>query len=150
MSNPANYIALVAQCFLDDDVLSGLVDGQIVPGYRRALADDYLSGANRACIGVRTLNLRGETTGGSEYHGVNKFDQLIEISVTHKSDNDTYISSIMSEIIRIMTKRLTKTIGGVAYSVKTDGNINFTPVNDPAFLDRVEVTGTCRLKYLDT
>ena len=149
MSNPSSYIVLVAKCFEDDTVLSGMID-YIIPGYRRALADDSLTGTNHACIGVRTLNLRGETTGGSEYHGISKFDQLIEISVTHKSDNDTYISAIEAEIIRVVSKRLTKTIGGVAYSVKTDGNINFTPVNDPVFLDRVEVTGTCRLKYLDT
>lgn len=150
MSNPANHIALVAQCLSDDDTLNGLVDGQIIPGYRRALADDYLSGTNHACIGVRTLNLRGQDLGGAAYHGFSKYDQLIEISVTHKSDNDTYISSIVAEIMRIMKRPLTKTIGDVSYSINTDGKINFKPVNDPAFLDRIEVTGTLNIPYLDT
>lgn len=150
MSNPSNYIALVAQCFLDDATLAPMVDYQIVPGYRRALADDYLAETNHACIGVRNLNLRGEDLPGCAYHGMSDYDQLIEISVTNKADNDTYISSIVAEIMRIMKRPLTKTIGGISYSVSTDGRINFVPVNDPAFLDRVEVTGTCRLRYIDS
>ena len=150
MSNPANYIALVAQCLSDDDTLNGLVDGQIIPGFRRALADDFLVGINRACIGVRNLNLRGQDLPGAAYHGISDYDQLIEISVTNIAQNDTYISGIIAEIMRIMKRPLSKTIGNVAYSVVTDGRINFVPVNDPAFLDRVEVTGTCRLRYLDS
>ncbi len=150
MPNPANYIALVAQCLSDDDTLNGLVDGQIIPGYRRALADDYLAGTNHACIGVRNLSLNGQDLPGCAYHSISEYDQLIEVSITHKSDNDTYISSIVAEIMRIMKRPLTKTIGGVSYSIYTDGRINFVPVNDPAFLDRVEVTGTCRLRYLDS
>jgi hypothetical protein len=143
-------VALVAQCFLDDDVLNGLVDGKIIPGFRRALADDYLTGANRTCIGVRNLNLNGQDLPGAGYHGISKYDQLIEISITNKADNDTYISSIIAEILRIMKRPLTKTMGGISYSISTNGKINFVPVNDPAFLDRVEVTGTCRLMYLDS
>lgn len=150
MSNPSNYIALVAQCFLDDATLAPMVDYQIIPGYRRALADDYLAETNHACIGVRSLNLRGEDLPGCAYHGMSDYDQLIEISVTNKADNDTYISSIVAEIMRIMKRPLTKTIGGISYSVSTDGRINFVPVSDPAFLDRIEVTGTCRLRYIDS
>ena len=150
MANPSNYIALVAQCFLDDDTLAPMVDYNIIPGFRRALADDYLTGTNRACIGIRNLNLMGQDLPGCAYHGISEYDQLIEISITSKADNDTYISSIVAEILRIMKRPLTKTIGGISYSIYTNGRINFVPVNDPAFLDRVEVTGTCRLKYLDS
>lgn len=150
MSNFANYIDLVAQCLQDDDALNALVDGQVIRGYRRALADDFLTGAHQAFIGVRNLNLRGQDLPGAAYHSLSDYDQLIEISVTNVADNDTYISSIVAEIMRIMKRPLTKTIGGISYSVSTDGRINFVPVNDPAFLDRVEVTGTCRLRYLDS
>jgi hypothetical protein len=117
LANFSNYVALVCQCFQDDETLNALCDGQIISGFRRALADD---------------------------------DMLIEISVTSKTDNDTKIAAIVNEIMRIMKRPLTKTIGGISYSVSTDGRINFVPVNDPAFLDRVEVTGTCRLRYLDS
>jgi hypothetical protein len=127
-----------------------MVDYNIIPGFRRALADDYLTGTNRACIGIRNLNLTGQDLGGCAVHGISEYDQLIEISITNKADNDTYISSIVAEILRIMKRPLTKTIGGISYSIYTNGRINFVPVNDPAFLDRIEVTGTCRLKYLDS
>lgn len=150
MSNTASYVALIAQCFLDDATLAPMVDYNIIPGFRRALADDYLTGTNRACIGIRTLSARGQDLGGAAYHGLSKYDQLIEISVTNKADNDTYISSIVAEIMRIMKRPLAKTIGGVTYNISYDGNINFKPVNDPAFLDRVEVTGTLNLPYIDT
>ncbi len=150
MSNPSSYVALVAQCFLDDDTLAPMVDYNIIPGFRRVLADDYLTGTNHACIGVRNLNLMGQDLSGSAYHLISLYDQLFEVSVTQIADNDTYISSIVAEILRIMKRPLTKTIGGISYSVSTTGRINFVPVNDPAFTNRVETTGTFRLKYLDT
>jgi hypothetical protein len=150
MANPANYIALVAQCLSDDNALNALVDGNIIAGFRRALADDYLTGTNKACLGVRNLNLNGQDLPGAAYHGISDYDMLIEFHIVNISTNDTYISSIVNEIMRIMKRPLSKTIGGVTYSVSTTGRITFTPVNDPAFQDRVEVTGTCRLRYLDS
>ncbi|MCK9568986.1 hypothetical protein M0R72_08600 [Candidatus Pacearchaeota archaeon] len=149
MSNPSNYIALVAQCFLDDDVLAPMVDYNIIPGFRRALADDYLTGTNKTCVGVRNLNLNTEDLGGCAYHGLSMNDMLIEISITSIADNDTYISSVVHEIMRIMKRPLTKTIGGISYSVYTNGRGSFKPVNDPAFADRVEMTGTFRLGFID-
>ena len=71
------------------------------------------------------------------------------MSITQIADNDTYISGIVAEILRIMKRPLTKTIGGVSYSVSTDGSPRFRPVNDPAFMDRIEVNGTFRLIYRD-
>jgi hypothetical protein len=143
-------VALVCQCFQDDETLNALCDGQIISGFRRALADDFLTGLQKTCIGVRNLNLRSNDLPGCAYHGISEYDMLIEISVTSKTDNDTKIAAIVNEIMRIMKRPLTKTMGGISYSVSTDGRINFVPVNDPAFLDRVEVTGTCRLRYLDS
>jgi hypothetical protein len=150
MSNLSAYVALVAQCLSDDNILNALVDGQIIPGFRRALADDFLGESNKACVGVRNLSLIGQDLPGVAYHGLSDYDQLIEIHVIHRADNDTYISSIVAEIMRIMKRPLTKTLNGVSYSITTTGRINFVPVNDPVFLDRVEMTGTCRLRYLDS
>ncbi len=149
MSNPSSYIALVAQCLSDDDALNALVDGEIVPGFQRTNADDHLAGVHKACIGVRNLSLNGEDLPGVAYHGISDYDQLIEFHAINVAQNDTYISSIVAEILRIMKKPLTKTMGGISYSVSTKGKINFVPVDDPAFPDRVEMTGTCRLRYLD-
>jgi hypothetical protein len=73
MANPSSYIALVTQCFSDDDILNGLVNGQIIAGFQRALADDKLTLANHACIGVRNLNLNGSDFGGVAYHGLSDY-----------------------------------------------------------------------------
>ena len=149
LTNFANYVALVAQCFYDDDTLNSMVDGQIVPGFRRASADDFLTGTNKTCVGIRNLNLNTTDLGGCAYHGLSMNDMLLEVSITSKADNDTYIASVVHEIMRIMKRPLTKTIGGVSYSVYTVGRGTFRPVNDPAFTDRVEMTGTYRLGFID-
>lgn len=149
MANFSNYIALVHQCFMDDSVLPGMVDYAIVPGFQRVSADQYLTGTNKTCIGIRTLNVNQEDLPGCAYHGLSNFDMLIEISVTSIANNDTYIASVVNEIMRIMKRPLTKTIGGVSYSVYTVGRGSFKPVNDPAFPDRVEMTGTFRLGFID-
>jgi hypothetical protein len=149
MSNPSNYVVLVTQCLSDDNVLNGMVD-DFVPGFQRTNADDHLKGAHQTCLGVRNLNLNGSDLPGCAYHGLSDYDQLIEFHIINIATNDTYISGIVAEILRIMKRPLTKTIGGVSYSVATNGKISFTPVNDPAFPNWVEVTGTCRLRYLDS
>ena len=147
--NFSNYVALVCQCFMEDSVLPGMVDGEIVPGFQRINADSHLEGARQTCIGVRSLDVIAEDLGGCAYHGLSMYDQLIEISVTSKDDNDTYIASVVHEIMRIMKRPLTKTLNGVSYSVYTTGRGTFRPVNDPAFSDRVEMTGTFRLGFID-
>ena len=147
--NFSNYVALVCQCFMDDSVLPGMVDGEIVPGFQRTNADSHLEGAHHTCIGVRSLDVTAQDLGGCAYHGLSMYDQLIEISVTAKADDDTYIASVVHEIMRIMKRPLTKTLNGVSYSVYTTGRGTFRPVNDPAFSDRVEMVGTYRLGFVD-
>lgn len=149
MANFSNYIALLHQCFMDDSVLPGMVDYSIVPGFQRVSADAYLTGTNKTCIGIRSLNVNQEDLGGCAYHGLSNFDMLIEISVTSVANNDTYIASVVHEIMRIMKKPLTKTINGVSYSVYCTGKGSWRPVNDPAFPDRIEMTGTYRLGFID-
>ena len=149
MANFSNYIALVHQCFMDDTTLAQMVDYQIVPGFQRVSADAYLTGTNKTCIGIRNLNVNQEDLGGCAAHGLSFFDMLIEISVTSIANNDTYIASVVHEIMRIMKRPLTKTIGGISYSVYCTGKGSFRPVNDPAFSDRVEMTGTYRLGFID-
>ncbi len=147
--NFSNYVALVCQCFMDDDTLNGMVDGEIVPGFQRTNADSHLAGTHHTCIGVRNLDVTQQDLGGCAYHGLSMYDQLIEISVTSKADNDTYIASVVHEIMRIMKRPLTKTLNGVSYSVYTTGGGTFRPVNDPTFSDRVEMIGTYRLGFVD-
>lgn len=134
---------------MDDATLPGMVDYQIVPGFQRVSADSYLTGTNKTCIGIRSLNVNQEDLGGCAAHGLSFYDQLIEISVTSIATNDTYIASVVHEIMRIMKRPLTKTIGNVSYSVYTVGRGKWQPVNDPAFPDRVEMTGTYRLGFID-
>lgn len=149
MADYSKYISLVAQCLQDDAVLNALVDGQIVPHFRRANADQYLTAANQACVGVRNLNLRGDDLPGAAYHSISDYDQLMEFHLIQLASDDCYLSSVAHEIGRIMKSPLTKTIGGISYSVSTLGRINFMPVDDDQFNDRVQITGTCRLRYLD-
>ena len=149
MVNFANYVALVVQCLMDDTTLNPMVDGKIIAGFQRTNADDHLTGAHQTCIGVRNLDVTSQDLGGCAYHGLSMYDQLIEISVTAKADDDTYIASVVHEIMRIMKRPLTKTLNGVSYSVYTTGQGTFRPVNDPAFADRVEMTGTYRLGFVD-
>lgn len=149
MANFANYIGLICQCFLDDATLNGMVDGEIIPGFQRTNADSHLEGAHHTCIGVRNLDVTAQDLGGCAYHGLSMYDQLIEISVTSIASDDTYIASVVHEIMRIMKRPLTKTLNGVSYSVYTTGRGTFRPVNDPAFSDRVEMVGTFRLGFID-
>jgi len=148
LANFANYIALVHQCLMDDTILGPMVDYQIVPGFQRVLADSYLTGTNKTCIGIRTLDITGDDLGGCAYHGLSFYDDLIEISVTSIATNDTYIASVVHEIMRIMKRPLTKTVGGVSYSIYAI-KPKWRPVNDPAFADRIEMNGTYRLVYID-
>lgn len=147
--NFANYVALVCQCFMEDETLKAMVDDEIVPGFQRTNADSHLEGPHKTCIGVRNLDVTAQDLGGCAYHGLSMYDQLIEISVTAKADDDTYIASVVHEIMRIMKRPLTKTLNGVSYSVYTTGRGTFRPVNDPAFSDRVEMIGTYRLGFVD-
>lgn len=154
MSNPSSYIALVVQCFLEDDALAAKFGGKIVPGFQRVLADDYIDpieNPTKCCLGVRTLNLNEFDLGGCAYHGLSEYDQLIEFDIIHVSDNDTYAWGAAAEIMRRLKSPLTKTIGGISYSITKKGtSLKFTPVNDPAFPNWIELTATCRLGYIDS
>jgi hypothetical protein len=154
MSNPANYIALVVQCFLEDDALSAKFDGNIVPGFQRVSADKYLDPAKNpteCCLGIRTLNLNESDLGGCAYHGLSDYDQLIEFDLIHVAYNDTYAWGAAAEIMRRLKSPLTNTIGGVSYSVTKKGtSLKFTPVNDPAFPTWIELTATFEIGYIDS
>jgi len=154
MSNPANYIALVVQCFLEDDALSAKFNGNIIPGFQRVLADGYLnstSNPTKCCLGVSTLNLNENDLGGCSFHGLSEYDQLIAFDLIHVSDNDTYAWSAAAEIMRRLKSPLTSTLGGVSYSVTKKGNsLKFTQAKDPAFPTWIELTATCRLGYIDS
>ncbi len=149
MANPALYVALVAQALSDDAALNSACDGQIVPNFRRSKADQYLTKTNHCCIGVRNLNINSIGLPGCAYHNISDHDQLIEFHIIQKADNDSYISSIANQIEQIMKKLITKTMDGVQYSISITGPVRFSPVDDDKFTDRVQITGTCRLKFLD-
>jgi len=154
MSNPSAYVALVVQCFLEDDALAAKFNGNIIPGFQRVSADDYLDptkNPTKCCLGVRTLNLNEDDLGGCAYHGLSDYDQLIEFDLIHVADSDTYAWGAAAEIMRRMKSPLTNTIGGISYSVsKRNGRLRFTPVNDPAFPSWIEMTATCSLGYIDS
>lgn len=143
------YVSLVAKALEDDSTLNALVDGQIIPGFRRAAADDFLGKANQACIGVRALDTISTGLPGAAYHNISEHEILIEFHLIQIASDDAYLAAIADQIQQIMKKPISKTMHGVSYSISTYGPIRFAPVNDDQFLDRVQITGTCRLKFLD-
>lgn len=149
MADYSKYVNLVAQALSDNTELNTAVNGQIVPGFNRTKADDYLKKSNHCCIGVRNLNINSTGLPGCDYHNVSDHDQLIEFHIIQKATDDAYIAGIADKIEQIMKKPITKTMNNIQYSVSTVGPIRFNPVDDDQFTDRVQITGTCRLKYLD-
>lgn len=149
MADHSIYVALVAKALEDDATLNALVNGSIVPGFRRAQADDFLSGTNQACIGVRALDTISTGLPGSAYHNISEHDLLIEFHLIQIASDDAYLASIADQIQQIMKKPISKTMHGISYSISTYGPIRFNAVSDDQFLDRVQITGTCRLKFLD-
>ena len=150
MADCSLYVALVSQVLADDATLSALVDGQIIPGFRRSQADSYLSGANQACIGVR--NLAGNTTPlpGCYFHGGTIEDQLVEIHVIQISENDEGANAIVARIKDLLKAGLYCTLNGMEYKA-TVLYLNFSPVDDnQAPANWIQIIGTCRLKYLDS
>lgn len=149
MADYSIYVSLVAKALEDDDVLRNMVDGKIIPGFRRAQADDFLSGINHACIGVRDVDFLDDPLPGSDYHGLSLYEALIEFHVIHLAQDGTYIAGIIHEIMRIMKRPINKTLNNISYSVNKYGKLRFFPVNDDQFNDRVQSTGTCTLKFID-
>lgn len=149
MADHSIYVSLVAKALEDDDALRDAVNGQIVPGFRRSQADNYLAGPNHACIGVRAVDTISIGLPGCAYHNISEHDMLIEFHLIQIATDDTYLAGIADQVQQIMKKPINKTMNLVAYSISTNGQIRFMPVNDDQFLDRVQMTGTCRIKFLD-
>lgn len=150
MSNFSTYVNLVAKALEDDDALREMVDGQIIPGFRRSQADSYLEGENGACIGIRSLSKNSQGLPGCYYHGISKQDHLLEIRVisllTATRQDDSYAAAIGSRIEDLLKGGITKTLNGVQYQAAV-GPINFTPLDDDQFNDRIEIQATVRIKY---
>ena len=150
MADCSLYVALVAQVLSDDSILSDLVDGSIISGFRRASADQYLSGPNQACIGVRNLSSNTQPLPGCYFHHGSIEDQLVELHVIQISDNDEGANAIVARIKDLLKAGLYCTLNDVDYKA-TVLYLNFSPVDDnqvPA--NWVQIIGTCRLKYLDS
>lgn len=146
------YVSVVAQHLQEDDTLNALVDGQVIPGFRRALADQYLAGTKGACIGVRNLSKNSAGLAGCSWHGGGLHTQLIEIRIitllsTTRQD-DSYAYAIAAEVERLLRAGFTKTINGVTYHLSIIDNLNFTSLDDDEFTDRIEVQATARIKYI--
>jgi hypothetical protein len=149
MADASLYVNLVAQVLQNDDALNLMVDGHVVPSFRRSQADQYLAGSKQACIGVRNLQGISDALPGCYFHGGTIEDQLIEISVTHITTDDSYANSIVSAIKDLLKAGLECTYGGVLYKA-TVMRLIFAPLDDDQFQDRVQIIGTCRIKYLDS
>ena len=151
MSDFSLYTALVAQRLQDDDTLNALVDGQVISGFQRALADNYLTGANSSCIGIRNLLDRSQGLPGCATHGASEHNQLIEIRIITKilptRQSDSYAASIAARIETLLKPGFVQSMNNVSYQVPYIGKIDFSPLNDPSLLDRIEVQGTVNMKY---
>jgi len=148
--NFADIINAVAKVLEEDNALNLLVDGQIISGFRRAMADDYLGKPNHACIGVRNLVDLSRGLPGCAYHGVSKHNQLIEIRVitltsTTRQD-DYYAGQIADRIERVLKGGVEKVLNATSYQLLT-GDIAFTPLDVEELTDRIEVQSTVRLQY---
>lgn len=148
MSDFSLYIDLVATRLQNDDTLNALVNGQVIRGFQRAMADDYLGETNHACVGVRNLNDRSQGLPGCFYHGASEHDQLLEIRIIHKTNgNDAYCGQIADRIEELLKPGFTQRMNDVDYQVPYVGNISFSPFPDDSLTDRIEVQGTVRIKY---
>jgi len=146
------YVSAVAQRLQDDSTLNALCDGQIIPGFRRAAADQFLEGTQRACIGIRSLSKNSQPLGGAAYHGGGKHDQLMEIRIitllSATRQDDSYAYAIGAEVERLLRSGFDQELNGVTYHISSIPNINFTSLDDDQFNDRIEIQATIRLKYI--
>jgi hypothetical protein len=149
MSNYAAYIAVMAQALSDDSGVNSLVDA-VVPGFSRDQADKYLEGVHKCCIGIWNASINSEGLPGVAYHGLSLHEQLVALSLIHISDNDEYLGQVTDAVQNVLRKPIQKTLNGISYSFSTYRPINFSPVLDDKFSDRIELSGTCRIKYLDS
>ena len=147
------YVAAVAQHLQDDSALNALVDGQIIPGFRRAAADIFLAGTHQACIGIRNLSKNSQGLPGCAYHGLANHDHLMEIRIitllSATRQDDSYAYAIGAEVERLLRDGFSETLNGITYNISCIPNINFTALDDDQFNDRIEIQATVRLKYLD-
>jgi ribose 1,5-bisphosphokinase PhnN len=152
MANCSDYINCVVQRLQDDSALNALVDGQVIGGFRRALADDYLAGSHHVCIGVRSLSKNSIGLGGCAWHGGANHDQLIEIRVitllSATRQDDSYAYAIGDEIERILRAGFEQVMNGTTYYISSIPYINFTALDDDQLTDRIEIQATARLKYI--
>jgi len=151
MSDFSLYTSLVAQRLQDDDTLNALVDGQVIGGFQRTLADNYLTKTNQALVGVRNLNDRSQGLPGCATHGASKHDQLLEIRIITKilptRQDDSYAASIAARVEALLKPGFTQSMNGVSYQVPYVGNINFSPYPGNDMLDRIEVQGVVNMTY---
>ena len=149
MADLSLHPTLIAKVFENNDALNLAVDGQIIPNFRRSQADSYLAKTHQACIGIRTVQGITEALPGSYFHGNVIEDQLIEISVIQISDNEVGADAIVSMIVDLLKSGLRITYGGTEYSARVLG-LKFGLLDDDQFTDRIQIIGTCKLKYLDS
>lgn len=148
MSDASLYVAIISTLLQNDDTLGGMVDN-VIPGFNRRLADGYLTGPHQACIGVRNFQTVTEALPGAYFHGGTKENDGIEFHIIHVSDNDTQAQAIAARIKDLLKAGLNTTFGGIDYRVNVMG-LNFHPLDDDQFTDRIQIIGTCRLRYLDS
>lgn len=153
MVNISAYVAAVAQKLQDDPTLNALVDGAVVPGFRRAAADSFLSGTHQACVGVRSLSKNSQGLPGCAYHGLSSHDHLLEIRIitllSATRQDDSYAYAIGHEVERIIKPGFEQAINGVTYRIPHIQSINFTALDDDQLTDRTEIQATIRMKYWD-
>lgn len=154
MVDISRYVSAVAQHLQDDATLNALVDGQIVPGFRRAAADDFLVGTQGACVGVRSLSKNSQGLPGCAYHGLAWHDHLLEIRIitllSATRQDDSYACAIGAEVERLLRSGFEQTINGVTYRLPHISSINFTALEEENVSDRIEIQATVRMRYMDT
>jgi hypothetical protein len=152
MVDISRYVSAVAQHLQADDVLNALVDGQVIPGFRRANADQYLAKAQEACIGIKNLSKNSQPLGGAAHHGGGNHDQLLEIRIitmlSATRQDDSYAYAIGAEVERLLRSGFSETLDSITYNISSIPNINFTSLDDDQFNDRIEIQATVRLKYI--
>ena len=124
------YVSAVAQHLQDDPVLNLMVDGQIIPGFRRAAADGFLTGTHQACVGVRSLDKTKKPLGGAAFHGGGLHNHLMEIRIitllSASRQDDSYAYAIGAEVERLVSSGFDQVLNGVTYHLSCITGINFT------------------------
>ncbi len=149
MADPSLYIKFVADALLAKTEIQKATNGQIIPNFNLTSADDYLKEANHCCIGIHSIDLLSTGLPGVDFHGMSDHVHMIAVDILQINKNDTCISGVAKDVANVLKKPIRAVRSGINYYFSIRPPIRVVTVTNPDFPDRVQITITTRLRYLD-